>query len=125
MQVDRKPRQGRHRVYNGRHRPQSRKAPAIIANDIPELLSNLRIRRPRFSLFTLLLVMTVVALTITVILLWREVGPLRAENKRLNEERGTLMLRDRSTFQAIRIPSRFTGEGRESYRVFVPEDSLY
>jgi hypothetical protein len=97
----------------------------MTATGIPNLLSRLRFRLPRFSLFTLLLVMTVIALSLTVVLLWREVGPLRAENKRLNEERGTLMLRDRSTLQAIRIPSRFAGEGRESYRVFVPEDSLY
>ena len=35
------------------------------------------------------------------------------------------MIADRSKLHAIRIPDRFAGEGRESYRVFVPNDSLY
>jgi hypothetical protein len=88
-------------------------------------LARRRWRLPRFSLLTLLLFMVISALTLTTVLLVREVRPLRVENKRLNEERGTLMLADRSKLQAIRIPDRFAGEGRESYRVFVPADSLY
>jgi hypothetical protein len=83
------------------------------------------IRFPRFSLLTLLFLTAIAALSITVIVLWREVGPLRAENKRLHEERGTLMVDDPTRLHAIKIPSRFAGEGRESYRIFVPKDSLY
>jgi hypothetical protein len=82
-------------------------------------------RRPRFSLLTQLFVTAIIALSITVALLWREVGPLRAENKLLHEERGTLMVDDPSKLHAIKIPDRFAGEGRESYRIFVPEDALY
>jgi hypothetical protein len=83
------------------------------------------IHPPRFSLLSLLLLVAILALSITVTRLWREVGPLRTENKRLNEERGTLMVDDSSRLHAIRIPDRFAGEGRESYRIFVPKDSLY
>lgn len=84
-----------------------------------------RWRLPRFSLLTLLLLVAILALSITVIFLWREVKPLRAENKRLHEERGTLMIDDRSRLHAIQIPSRFAGEGRDSFRVFVPDNSRY
>lgn len=84
-----------------------------------------RRRLPRFSLATALLLMAIVALSTTVWRLWSEVEPLRVENKRLNEERGTLVIEDRSKLQAIKIPSRFAGEGMSSYRVFVPEGTLY
>ena len=80
---------------------------------------------PRFSLRTLLFLTAIAALAITVTVLWRELKPLRAENKRLNEERGTLMFDDPARLHSIRIPDRFAGEGRESYRIFVPKDSLY
>lgn len=92
---------------------------------IPEPQSEPSARRPRFSLFTLLLLTSITALSITVGLLWREVKPLRVENKRLHEERGTLMIDDPTKLQAIKIPDRFAGEGRESYRIFVPKGSLY
>jgi hypothetical protein len=82
-------------------------------------------RLPRFSLLTLLLFVVIAALTLTTVSLVREVRPLRAENNRLNEERGTLMIADRSKLQAIRIPDQIAGEGRESFRVYVPADSLY
>lgn len=81
--------------------------------------------RPRFSLLGLLALITIVALAITVTLQWRELKPLRAENKRLNEERGTLVIADRSQVHAIKIPGRFAGEGRDSYRVFVPAGKRY
>lgn len=92
---------------------------------IPEPQSEPSARRPRFSLFTLLLLTSITALSITVGLLWREVKPLRVENKRLHEERGTLMIDDPTKLQAIKIPDRFAGEGRVSYRIFVPKGSLY
>jgi hypothetical protein len=84
-----------------------------------------RSRRLRVSLFGLLLFFAIVALSITVAVQWRELKPLRAENKRLNEERGTLMVEDRSRVHAIKIPARFAGEGRDSFRIFVPEGAVY
>jgi hypothetical protein len=81
--------------------------------------------RPRISLITVLLLMTVAGMAIVIAQLWREVGPLRAENKRFNEERGTLVLDDRNRLHAIRIPARFAGEGRTSFRVYVPPEQFY
>jgi hypothetical protein len=81
--------------------------------------------RPRLSLLSLLTVVALAALSITVWLQWRELEPLRAENKKLNEERGTLVVEDRSRLNAIKIPDRFAGEGRTSYRVYVPDGHLY
>ena len=81
--------------------------------------------RPRISLLAALLLMTVVGMAIVIVQLWLEVGPLRAENKRLNEERGTLVIGDPSQLHAIRIPARFAGEGRQSYRVYVPPGRTY
>ncbi len=81
--------------------------------------------RLRLSLLTAILLMTIVGLAIAVALQWREVGPLRAENKRLDEERGTLVIGDPNQLNAIRIPARFAGEGRQSFRVYVPPGRLY
>lgn len=81
--------------------------------------------RPRLSLLSLLTVVALAALSVTVWLQWRELEPLRAENKKLNEERGTLMIEDRSRVHAIKIPARFAGEGRDSFRIFVPEGAVY
>lgn len=54
-------------------------------------------------------------------------GPLRAENKRLNEERGTLVIDDPSQLHAIRIPARFAGgDGdRQAFRLYVPPGQSY
>jgi len=94
--------------------------------DSPDAASpSARPRRPRLSLLGLLMVVALAALSITVWMQWRELKPLRAENKKLNEERGTLVIEDRSKLNAIKIPDRFAGEGRTSYRVFVPEGQLY
>src|SRR4051794_1847310 len=81
--------------------------------------------RPRFSLLSALLLMTIVGLSIVVVQLWREVGPLRAETKRLNEERGTLVIGDATKLHAIKIPTRFAGKDRVSYRVHVPAGKSY
>jgi hypothetical protein len=80
---------------------------------------------PRFSLVSALLLMTVVGMSIVIARLWREVGPLRAENKRLNEERGTLVIGNPTQLHAIAIPSRFAGEGRQSFRVYIPPGQTY
>ena len=81
--------------------------------------------RPRLSLLSLLTAVALTALSITVWIQWRELKPLRADNKNLNEERGTLVIDDRSRLNAIKIPDRFAGEGRTSFRVYVPEGQLY
>jgi hypothetical protein len=80
---------------------------------------------PRFSLFTILLLFALVTCGIMIWQLWREVGPLRAENKRLNEERGTLVIGDPNQLHAIKIPAHFAGEGRQSFRVYVPLGQSY
>jgi hypothetical protein len=69
--------------------------------------------------------MTIAATAIVIVKLWREVGPLRAENKRLHEERGTLVIGDPNKLQAIRIPGRFAAEGGPSFRVYVPPMQRY
>jgi hypothetical protein len=97
----------------------------MCGSDFPDQLTHSPTRLPRFSLLTLLLLTSIAALSLTLVLLWREVQPLRVANKRLNEERGALMIEDPSALQAIRIPGRFAGEGRECYRIFVPKNSLY
>ncbi len=86
-----------------------------------------RLRRllPRFSILNLLMAMMIVALAITASGLYREVGPLRAENKQLNEERGTLVIDDPARMCAIKIPGRFAGANRDAFRVYVPPNQQY
>lgn len=93
-----------------------------MASDIP---SQDRRLRARFSLLTLLLLTAIVALSTTVAILWREIGPLRTENKRLNEERGTLVIDDPGILHAIKIPKRFAGDSGDSYRIYVPVGQEY
>src|SRR6186713_5182 len=81
--------------------------------------------RPRISILTTLLLMTILGLALVVAQLWREVGPLRAANKRLNEERGTLVMGDREKLHAIEIPARFAGECLTSFRIYVPPEQTY
>ena len=81
--------------------------------------------RPRISLLTALLLMTIAGMALVLIRLWREVGPLRADNKRLDEERGTLAIGDPNQLHAIKIPARFAGEGRQSFRLYVPPGKSY
>jgi len=64
-------------------------------------------------------------MSIVIASLWREVGPLRAANKRSKEERGTLVITDPAKVHAIEIPARFAGEGRQSFRVYVPPGKKY
>lgn len=86
---------------------------------------SIRPRRPRLSVLGLLTIIALAALSITVWMQWRELEPLLAANKKLNEERGTLVVEDHTRVNAIKIPDRFAGEGRTSYRVFVPEGLIY
>lgn len=80
-------------------------------------------RRPRFSLLTLVLVTTIVALAICVGMLYREVGPLRSELKRLRDELGELDVRDKSKIHAIHVPSGSKLEWK--WRIWIPEGATY
>jgi hypothetical protein len=81
-------------------------------------------RRLRFSLQTLLLVTTIVAMGITIWLLMREVGPLRAEVKKLREETGKLWIEDETKIHAIRIDD-YLYRGACRYRVWLPRGRKY
>jgi hypothetical protein len=80
-------------------------------------------RRLRFSLATLLLVTTIAAMAITITLLMREIGPLRAEVKKLREETGKLWIEDETKIHAIRIPSVETWLHR--IRLKLPKERKY
>lgn len=78
---------------------------------------------PRFSLTTLVLLTTVVAMGITIATLWRELAPLRAENRRLRDEVGELSIEDRTKLHAIRVAN--TGELIWKWRVWLPAGRRY
>jgi hypothetical protein len=75
--------------------------------------------RPRFSLLTALLLMTFVGIVIVVVQQWREVGPLRAQVRRLRDEVGVLTIEDESKLHAIQI--RQDEELTWRWRVWVPQ----
>lgn len=80
-------------------------------------------RRLRFSLLTLLLVTTIVAMGVTIFLQWRALEPMRRELKQLREENGNLWIEDPSKIHAIRGAT-----DREFYyrfRVYVPQGRSY
>ncbi|QDT68317.1 hypothetical protein MalM25_12380 [Planctomycetes bacterium MalM25] len=79
-------------------------------------------RRPRISLLSLLLLMAVVGTTLMTWMQWRELGPLRTENRRLKEERGDLFVADPKRVHAIRIPKDFVTNQNYAFRVWVPRD---
>jgi hypothetical protein len=80
-------------------------------------------RRLRFSLLTLLLVMALAALGVTVLQLYRELVPMRAELRRLRDEVGELSIEDDELFHAIevRTPEEFVWK----WRIWIPEGAAY
>ena len=79
--------------------------------------------RPRFSLLSTLLLMTIVGLAIVTARLWREIGPLRAEVRQLRDEVGVLSIDDPTKLCAIRVrtPEDYTWK----YRIWIPEGRSY
>ncbi len=74
--------------------------------------------RPRISLLTALILMTIVGMAIVIAQLWREVGPLRTEVSQLREQVGVLKIDDPSRIHAIAVPS--DAEGVLKWRIYVP-----
>jgi hypothetical protein len=80
-------------------------------------------RVARFALSTLLLVTAIVALSITVVLLYRELVPLREEVARLRDEVGELNIEDPGRLHAIRVDTKDELEWK--WRIWVPEGAGY
>ena len=75
--------------------------------------------RPRISILTSLLLMTIVGMAIVIVQLWREVAPMRAELSALRDETGRLSIDDPTQVHAIEVR---TGEALLwKWRVWVPE----
>ena len=74
--------------------------------------------RPRLSLRTALLLTTIFALSILVIRLWQEVGPLRTEVRRLRDLTGVLSIEDPSKIYAIQVQT--VDDLTWKWRVWVP-----
>src|SRR5262245_4620503 len=79
--------------------------------------------RPRFSLLSALLLMTIVGLVIVVIQLWRDIKPLRAELRRLRNEVGALSIEDPTKPHAIQV--RIVDDNTWKWRVWIPEGKKY
>jgi hypothetical protein len=79
--------------------------------------------RPRLSLLTALLLMTIVGMAIVLVQLWFEVDPLRAELRELRNEVGRLSIDDPTQFHAIQV--RSDNEYVWKWRVWIPEGREY
>lgn len=79
--------------------------------------------RPRISLLSALLLMTIVGLTIVVAQLWREVGPLREEVRRLRDEVGVISVDDPAKVHVIQVDTDDDLEWK--WRVWLPENRVY
>lgn len=78
---------------------------------------------PRFSLLNALLLMTIVGLTIGLVQLWKEVGPLRDANRRMRTELGLLNVEDSKLAYAISLPT-FEDDSWK-WRLYLPAGSNY
>lgn len=79
--------------------------------------------RPRFSILSALLVLTIAALAVTV---WRqnsELSPLQQEVRRLRKELGQLTIDDANKIYAIRVPSSDLDTNR--FRVYLPKNRKF
>jgi hypothetical protein len=84
------------------------------------VLANMMVMpRPRISILTALLLMTILGMAIVLARLWHEVGPLRVEVRQLRNETGRLSIEDATKVHAIEVR---TGEPLLwKWRVWVPE----
>jgi hypothetical protein len=64
---------------------------------------------PRFSLLTVLLLVTIAGMAIVIVQLWRELVPLREEVRRYRAELGFLTIDDPTQVQGIHVPEREDG----------------
>jgi hypothetical protein len=81
--------------------------------------------RPRFSLLEFLLLTTIVALSIVVEQLWRDVGPLRVEVRRLRAETGRLTIDDPKQVYAVAIDWPQTVGRTWKWRFYLPDNHKY
>ncbi len=80
--------------------------------------------RPRLSLLSALLLMTILGMGCVIVLQWREVGPLRAELRKLRNEIGVLTIDDPLKLHAIQL--RTTEDDNVwKWRVWIPEGKEY
>lgn len=79
--------------------------------------------RPRISLLTAILLMTILGMAIVLVQLWREVKPMRTQLRQLRDEVGRLSIDDPAKFHAIRV--RSDNDYLWKWRVWVPEGREY
>lgn len=79
--------------------------------------------RPRFSLLAALGLTTIVGLLLVIVQLWREVGPLRAEVRRLRSEVGSLTIEDPTKAYGISIPT--FEKNTWKWRLYLPPGGKY
>jgi hypothetical protein len=75
--------------------------------------------RPRISLLTALLLITIAGMAIVVARQWRELAPMRVELRKLRDEIGALTIEDNSRIHAIAV--RTSDDLTWKWRVWVPE----
>ncbi len=81
--------------------------------------------RPRISISTALLLMTIVALTLAVAQAWREVGPLQIRIRALENETGYLAVEDPSKIYALAVHNVADDSNTWKWRVHLPPDRKY
>ena len=81
--------------------------------------------RPRISILTALLLMTILGMAIVIVQLWREVGPLRAEVRQLRIESGRLTIDDPDKIHAMAVHSADTESKSWKWRMYLPAGHKY
>jgi hypothetical protein len=75
--------------------------------------------RPRISLLSVLLLMTILGMAIVIAQFWQEIGPLRKEVRALRNEVGKLSIDDRSKIHAMLVHT--DEELTWKWRIWIPE----
>lgn len=79
--------------------------------------------RPRISILNALLLMTIVAMAIVIVQLWREIGPMRRQLQELRVEVGSLDVDDDSQIHAVSVKE--AGSFRWNWRIWLPKGRDY